>query len=134
MADAIVINKADGDNLQPAKLAQIEFKRALHLYPKKASNWEPKVSICSAIKNEGIEPIWQQILLYFETTLKNNYFYSKRIDQNKYWLIQTIESQLKTSFFNKPGIQKELEKQLQLIETNQTSPFAAADYLLNFKS
>lgn len=133
MADAIVINKADGDNYKPAKLAQVEFNRALHLYPKKKSNWQPQVSICSALKNEGIHNVWEQILDYIKITTKNNYFYSNRIDQNKYWLIQTIEGQLISNFFNKPKIKKELEKQLQRIEKNETSPFAAADYLLSLK-
>ena len=48
MADAIAINKADGENKKAAKLAKIEFNRALHLYPAKNSNWLPKVVVCSA--------------------------------------------------------------------------------------
>ncbi|MDO5968833.1 methylmalonyl Co-A mutase-associated GTPase MeaB [Flavivirga aquimarina] len=130
MADTIAINKADGDNLKSAKLAKVEFNRALHLYPGRSSNWQPKVSICSALKNEGIDAIWELILDYVAITSKNNYFYEKRNEQNKFWLIQTIEEQLKSDFFNTPKIKKELENQLQLIETNQTTPFAAADYLL----
>lgn len=130
MADAIAINKADGDNLKPAKLAKVEFNRALHLYPEKSSNWQPKVTICSALNNEGIDAIWHVILDYAETTKKNGYFDKKRNEQNKFWLIQTIEEQLKSVFFNRPEIKKELANQLQLIETNKTTPFAAADYLL----
>lgn len=131
MADAIAINKADGDNLKNAKLAKVEFNRALHLYPEKQSNWQPKVTLCSALNNEGIDAIWTIILEYIETTAKNNYFTQKRNELNKFWLIQTIEEQLKSEFFNQPVIKKELEKQLKLIETNKTTPFAAADYLLN---
>ncbi len=130
MADAIAINKADGDNLKRAKLAKIEFNRALHLYPEKSSNWQPKVTVCSAIKNEGIDTIWELILDYIAMTSKNNYFHEKRNEQNKFWLIQTIEEQLKIDFFNRSKIKKELKNQLLLIETNQTTPFAAADYLL----
>ena len=50
MADAIVINKADGENIKAAKMAKVEFNRALHLYPSKASDWSPKVTLCSALK------------------------------------------------------------------------------------
>ncbi len=57
MADAIAINKADGDNLNKANLAKIEFKRALHLYPEKESEWQPKVVLCSAIEKTGIDEI-----------------------------------------------------------------------------
>ena len=49
MADAIVINKADGDNIKKANQAKLEFNRALHLFPAKKSNWQPKVTTCSAI-------------------------------------------------------------------------------------
>lgn len=131
MADAIAINKADGDNLKQAKLAKVEFNRALHLYPKKFSNWQPKVSLCSALKNEGIDHIWNTILDYIEITSKNNYFNQKRYNQNKFWLIQTIEEQLKSEFFNRPKIKKALEHQIKLIEENKTTPFVAADYLLS---
>ena len=130
MADAIAINKADGDNLKRAKLAKVEFNRALHLYPEKSSQWQPKVTICSALQNEGIHAIWEIIIEYINVTSKNNYFNQKRSEQNKFWLIQTIENQLKADFFNSPKIKKELGEQLKLIETNKTTPFAAADYLL----
>ncbi|NND50770.1 MAG: methylmalonyl Co-A mutase-associated GTPase MeaB, partial [Flavobacteriaceae bacterium] len=131
MADAIVINKADGDNLKRAKLAQVEFSRALHLYPEKNSEWQPKVSICSALFNTGISEIWEMILDYTNITKKNAYFEERRHEQNKFWLIQTIEERLKSDFFNRPEIKKELKKQLDLIEKNQTTPFAAAEILLN---
>ena len=133
LADAIAINKADGDNLKRAKLAKVEFDRALHFYPEKESNWQPRVLLCSALKNEGISEIWKMILEYLELTKKNNYLISKRQQQNKFWLIQTIEEQLKNEFFNHLKVKSELKKQLDLIESNKTTPFAAADYLLGLK-
>ncbi|TYA56721.1 methylmalonyl Co-A mutase-associated GTPase MeaB [Formosa maritima] len=130
MADLIAINKADGNNLKAAKIAKVEFNRALHLYPKKSSEWQPKVLLCSAIKNEGIEAIWEQIQDYIQRTSNNTYFQKKRNEQNKFWLIQTIEDHLKSNFFNNKEMKLALDKQLQLIEDNKTTPFAAADYLL----
>ncbi len=130
MADAIAINKADGDNVKRAKMAKVEFNRALHMYPIKDSNWQPKVTLCSALTNDGIDAIWDVILDYITLTKQNNYFNTKRTEQNKFWLLQTIEEQLKSVFFNNPEIKLELNKQLALIEANKTTPFAAADYLL----
>lgn len=130
MADAIVINKADGDNLKPAKLARVEFNRALHLYPEKASGWSPKVSLCSALHNEGIAEVWEMILDYIKAVKSNAYFNVHRQEQNKYWLLQTIEERLKIDFFNAPKIKSELQQQLKLIEKGETTPFASADYLL----
>lgn len=133
MADTIAINKADGDNVKRAKLAKVEFNSALHMYPEKASNWQPKVVTCSAIHNDGVDELWTIIKSYISQTSKNNYFEDKRKAQNKYWLLQTIEDQLKSEFFNSKKIKKELQKQMQLIETNKTTPFAAADFLLGLK-
>ena len=131
MADAIVINKADGDNVKRAKLAKVEFNRALHLYPEKISHWQPKVNLCSALHNEGIVDVWKMICNYNTLTKNNGFFEQNRTAQNKFWLLQTIEAQLKSSFFNNQKIKKELQKQLRLIEDGKTTPFAAAEDLLN---
>ena len=131
MADSIVINKADGDNLINAKLAKVEFENALHLYPKKMSQWQPKVTLCSALKDEGISNIWEDIETYHNLTKNNAHFSKQRHEQNKFWLMQTIKDQLHQSFFNDVQVQKELKSQLKLLEQNKTSPFAAAEYILN---
>ncbi|WP_296381322.1 methylmalonyl Co-A mutase-associated GTPase MeaB [Winogradskyella sp.] len=132
MADAIVINKADGDNVKAAKLAKVEFNRALHLYPSKESEWSPKVSLCSALKQEGIPEVWGMIKDYKSTTTSNKYFEVNRNNQNKFWLLQTIEERLKSNFYNSAKIKAELQAQIKLVETGKTTPFAAAEYLLSF--
>jgi len=134
MADAIVINKADGDNLKAAKLAKVEFNRALHLYPEKDSGWTPKTMICSALNNEGISEIWAMVMIYFKDIKASNHFETQRKAQNTFWLLQTIEERLKSDFFNQPMLQKALQEQKLLIEKGQTTPFAAADYLLNMNN
>jgi LAO/AO transport system kinase len=134
MADSIIINKADGENLKAAKLAKTEFNRALHLYPAKESGWAPKTLLCSAIKNEGISEIWDVISNYFETVKSNGYFQHKRKEQNKFWLLQTIESRLKSEFYANTSVKKELEKQLKTLDENKTTPFEAAEKLLSIKN
>ena len=131
LADAIAINKSDGNNVKAALFAMKEFKRALHLFPARDSGWFPKVMTCSALRNEGISNIWNMITEYVELTRNNGYFDKIRQEQNKTWLIQTIESRLKSRFFNADIIKKALPEQLDLIEKNKITPFAAADYLLS---
>ena len=131
MADAIVINKADGDNLKAAKSAKVEFNRALHLYPEKDSGWSPKVTLCSALKQTGIAEVWELITEYLNTTKANNYFEHNRHNQNKFWLLQTIEERLKSNFYNSEKIKAELDNQLTLVEAGKTTPFVAAEYLLS---
>lgn len=130
MADAIVINKADGENMKAAKSAKLEFNRALHLYPEKASGWSPKTALCSALHNEGISEVWDMITEYIKSTKVNHYFESHRNEQNKFWLLQTIEDRLKSNFYNRTDIKTELKLQIALVEAGKTTPFNAAEYLL----
>lgn len=131
MADTIVINKADGDNLKAAKMARNEFNRALHLYPTKESGWAPKALLSSSVTKEGIPNIWNTILEYFEQVKVNGYFDYKRKEQNKFWLMQTIESSLKEQFFNNPTVKEEMKRQQEALDENKTTPFEAARILLS---
>ena len=130
MADAIVINKADGDNVRKSKLAKVEFGRALHLFPAKKSGWIPTTSTCSSITREGISEVWETINKYVGQTQSNNYFYNKRKDQNQYWMLETINEHLKTNFFNHPEIEKLLAENKKAVQNDEISPFAAAQLLL----
>lgn len=130
MADAIVINKADGDNIKRARLAKTEYNRALHLFPMKNSGWSPKVTTCSALTNEGIADVWDTITDYFQLTQDNDYFSKKRREQNQYWLLETINEQLKRNFYNHPDIQILLDENKKAVQNNEISPFAAAQLLL----
>lgn len=131
MADAIIINKADGENLKYAKMAKVEFNRALSLYPSKVSGWKPKVILASALYNEGIPETLKLIESYINLSKQNQFFNQNRKEQNKFWLLQTIDDRLKSEFYDNPRIKQELKIQLTRIERDETSPFAAADLLLN---
>ena len=131
MADAIVINKADGENKQNAKIAKVAFNRALHLYPLKDSKWQPKVLTASALHNSGIEEIDNMILTYIAITKENAYFNKKRNEQNKFWLLSTIEQQLKTNFYQNPKVKSALQKEIDNLENGKTTPFNAAKRLLD---
>lgn len=131
MADAIVINKADGENQKPAREAKLEFNRALHLYPAKESGWKPLVKLCSALENTGITEVWEMILDFEKLVKENDHFHHNRQEQNKFWMYQTINEYLKDRFYQNPKVKDALEKQLRLIEKNKVTAFAAAKKLLN---
>ena len=130
MADAIVINKADGDNVKRAQMARTEFKRALHLYPQKASEWQPKVVTASALQKNGIDDVWKMIENFRKSTQKNGYFESHRKQQNRFWLLQTIEERLKHNFFTNEKVKSVLDDYLKATENSAISPFNAAQQLL----
>ena len=130
MADAIVINKADGDNVKKAQFAKLEFNRALHLFPAKKSGWTPITATCSAITHDGIAGVWKTIEKFLALTKGNATFYEKRKEQNQYWMLETINEQLKLNFHNHPEIQKLLEENKKAVQNDEISPFAAAQLLL----
>jgi LAO/AO transport system kinase len=130
MADAIAINKADGDNIKRAKLAEVEFKRALHLFPPKENGWVPVVTSCSALQNKGLEELWSIIASYAEKTKESGHFRIKRQEQNKSWLKQHIETILKMDFYTSPLVKRKLETLEEKVVNGSMSPFAAAQQLL----
>ena len=133
MADAVVINKADGNNMERVQLAITEFQQALHLYPKKESGWTPVVTHCSAIENKGIEEIWEMIKEFLEGTKASNYFENNRTQQNKNWFFQTVAALLNQEFYKNEVIQKTSEALLRKIENKAISPYAAAQQLIRAK-
>ena len=130
MADAIVINKADGDNIRKAKLAKTEFDRALHLFPAKKSGWTPTTATCSAVTADGIPEVWETISEFLQLTTGNDYFNTKRAEQNEYWLLETINERLKLNFYNNPEIEALLASTKKAVQKDKISPFAAAQILL----
>lgn len=131
MADAVVINKADGDNIKKAQLAKVEFNRALHLFPPKKSGWIPTTATCSALTKEGIAAVWQTILNYLELVNSNHYFAEKRKEQNLFWMMETIDQQLKNHFYNQPNMVQLLDSTKKAVQNNTISPFVAAQILLD---
>lgn len=130
MADAIVINKCDGDNIKKAQIARAEFARALHLFPPKKSAWHAKVLTCSSTMGDGISEIWNMISEYEIATKDNLYFAQKREEQNQNWMFETINEQLKSNFYEHPNINNLLDQSKIAVKNNEISPFAAAQLIL----
>ena len=132
MADGIVINKADGDNIDKAKLAQAHFKNALHLFPPTASGWSPQVLTYSGYYDLGIKEVWDMIYSYIDFVKQNGYFNRKRNEQARYWMLETINDKLKSHFFNNPEIAEMLADKENLVLNSQQSPFTAAGEILDY--
>lgn len=130
MADAIVINKADGDNAPAARRAQMEFSRALELYPPKPDGWVPKVLSCSSLENKGVKEVWELIAEYFSRQDKAGGLAEKRRLQNKQWLFQTLEDQIHKHFYAQKEVQSALGPLLKRVEKKEITPFRAADELM----
>ena len=122
MADGIVINKADGDNIDRARLAQAQFRSALHLFPPTTSGWMPEVLTYSGYYELGIAEVWEMIDRYFKFVKENGYFELKRQQQARYWMRETIDSRLRNNFYNNP----EVEQRLAALENEVLDRFTPA--------
>jgi LAO/AO transport system kinase len=130
MADAIVINKAEGDNIKKADQARSAFERALHLYPPKENNWTPRVLTCSSINSNGIPEIWEMINEYAIQNKTSGYFANKRQGQNSYWFHQTLDRLLRQQFYGQEEVKNAIGPLQKEVEALRISPFRAAEQLL----
>jgi LAO/AO transport system kinase len=131
MADLLVINKADGDNIPKANRTKADLDNALHFYPEKSSGWIASTALCSALEKKSIEDIWEIMLNFKRVTQQNGYWKMHRDEQNKYWLLQTIEDRLKNDFYRKPGVKDQMIAMVKTMSENKITPFEAANALLN---
>ncbi|NDW13682.1 methylmalonyl Co-A mutase-associated GTPase MeaB [Bacteroides sp. 214] len=131
MADGIVINKADGNNIDKAKLAATQFRNALHLFPAPDSGWLPQVLTYSGFYNLGVKEIWDMVYNYVDFVKANGYFDYRRNQQSKYWMYETINEQLKDSFYNNEKIGSMLEQKEQQVLKAELTSFVAAKNLLD---
>ena len=127
MADTIVITKADGNNIQKAEMARVEYKNALHLFPPAPSKWTPRVMTCSSLERTGIADIWEAIRDYVSVTKSNGWFWDRRREQAVTRMHETIIDTLKQSFYTNPDVAAmlpELEKKLREGEVTSYKPAA----------
>ena len=131
MADAITINKADGDNITRANLAKVEYQNALHLFPPTKSGWSPKVLTCSAFHKQGIDKIWNTINEYITLAKENGYFDKNRVEQYKATMHEDICGRLLESFYNNKKIKETLPNFENKVLNKEISSYKAAYKLLS---
>lgn len=131
MADMMVITKADGENITKAELARAQYQGALQLFPLADSGWRPQVYTCSSLLCKGLEEVWQGVEKYLDHIEHNGYFTANRNRQNKYWMYETINETLKSSFYNNPEIEAKVAEVEQRVLEAKLSSFIAAKELLD---
>jgi len=131
LADAIAINKADGNNIEHAKKARIEYEKALNLLTPSSKIWSPPVLICSAVTLDGINEIWQTILDHRKKLESSGELADKRRKQALDWMWALVEEGLRDRFYRNPDVEKSLPQIIKAIEKGKTAPTIAAYTLLN---
>lgn len=131
MADAIVINKADRDNLRKANLARKEYENALHLFPPNENGWTPQALTCSALEKRGIDDIWKTVQEFLTLTRKNGHFEQKRREQAIEIMHTAINEALHSHFSSDPAVQDKLRMTENEVLKGNLSPYHAAHQLVN---
>ncbi|WP_449536878.1 methylmalonyl Co-A mutase-associated GTPase MeaB [Ferdinandcohnia sp. Marseille-Q9671] len=108
LADALLVNKADGDNKQKAKVARSEYSRILHYLQPATKGWSTKAYTASALNNEGIDEMWNVIERFVEITKASGVFQDRRNSQTRDWIYAMIKDYLETSFFSNESIKSML--------------------------
>ena len=135
MADIILINKSDGDNMEKAKIARADVERAIHLYQPKDSGWQTTTEICSAVSGLNLETIKNLIHSYINTVTQNGYFKTRRKDQFKQWFNEDLNNKLLQHFHQNPKYLQLLREQEIKIENGEILPPMAVQSLMqNFFS
>lgn len=131
IADGILINKADGANKAPAKVARNEYERALQYLRPATRGWRTRAYTCSAVTGEGIDKIWSVIEDFRKQTADSGVFESRRKDQTLDWLHAMLNEHLHTLFMKHPSVVKALPKIEKLVADGKVPPTAAGNQLIH---
>jgi len=130
MADAIVVNKADGDNVDKAEYTKVQLANALRLFPATAAHWHPPVITTSALNNKNIEKVWQLITDYITHTKNNGFFFNNRLDQSKKRFYHFLEEELFDLFYSDKNVKNHLPVIEKQLSEQKISAYAAGTKLI----
>ena len=133
LADAIVVNKADGASESVARTTQQHYRSAMSLL-RHDDFWEPKVMTCSALQRQGIEDIWKMISDYADASRANGAFDEVRAEQNLSWMRQLVDELLRDQLAKHPRVREALPTVEADVRSAAQTPLAAAQAILALSS
>ena len=132
LADAVAVNKADGDNVERAEKARRQYETALHFLAPYSPNWTPPVLTCSAIEMIGIDKIWESVLAHHKRLTLTGELQANRKKQAVDWMWSLVKEGLKERFYQNPEVKKLLPEIIKEVESGKTASTLAAARLLFF--
>lgn len=131
LVDAILINKADGDNEKKANIAKADYNNALHYLQPATKGWTPQAYTGSALTGKGIPELWEVIQKFEKLVKESGVFDKRRKDQTIEWVFRMIEDTLKDEFYNNEKVQKAITSIKEEIISDRITPTLAAEKLLD---
>ncbi|MBA6412331.1 methylmalonyl Co-A mutase-associated GTPase MeaB [Parahaliea sp. F7430] len=130
LADALVINKADGDSVVLAKKARQHYNNAMNLL-RHTSFWTPRVMTCSALQGNNIAEIWGMVLDYYFQSLEQGAFESKRAKQNREWMHQLVNEMLHMTLTSNVRVREMIPALEQDVSAGNTTAYIAARKIMS---
>lgn len=129
LADGIVVNKADGDNLKLAKKTVKEYRQILHFLQPASPGWTSTALPVSSLKKTGLEDVWDMILQFKQTMEASNYWEKRRHNQTIDWFTSMIHDRLIEEFYAEPGRKEQVAHLQQQLLTGSMTVTNAVDAL-----
>ena len=131
LADVLVVNKADGDNEQAARLAAAEFRRALPLLAPTGEVGPPEVMTVSAVTGAGVDELWDCIVEHRRRLDTSGALARRRARGRLAWMRVLLERRLVEQFESQPGLTERRTELEHAVEQGQITPESAVDQLLS---
>ena len=130
LADALVVNKADNANKEPAQSLAQDFNKFLHYLQPATKGWTTKAVACSSVTNEGVPEVWQMIGEFQSAMKESGSFESRRKTQAKDWMYAMVEEQLLSDFRSHEGVKSILPEIEQAVLSGDLTPTSGARKLI----
>ncbi len=130
IADALLVNKADGANKIKAQVACAEYAMALKYLTPATRGWETRALTCSAITGEGVSEVWDMIREFREITGESGMFAQRRKEQAMAWVYSMIEDYLRETFYRNGDVRGLLSSLEGKVLDGSVLPTTAAEELL----
>jgi GTPase len=130
MADILVINKADGDNITQANLARKAYENAIHMFTPQNTSWTPPTLTSSALTGDGIEAVWQKLQDFQSTMQEKGLLDKNRNSQKKHWLEQTLNNELRQRVKDDPRLNNLLAEVEKRVIANEITPSQAVEQVM----
>ncbi len=130
LADALVVNKADGGNEIAAQRAVRDYRAALSLTAPANPRWVPPVLAVSAIEGTGLDQVWEQIQAYYRVLTDSGELADRRADQQVRWMWAMVEDRLRDRLRASPEVANLADLLEQQVVAGQVAPAAAAEQVL----
>ena len=130
IADALAVNKADGDNLARATRAVADLNAALRFFRHASPHWEPPVLTVSAVEERGMDEVWDAVERHRAALGASGELVKKRRTQQQAWLWSMVEEGLKQRFLARDDVQELLPELEEAVSRSQLTPTEASRRLL----